>query len=460
MAIYKARMPTGHQGKYKARMPTAHVGKYKVRMPGGVTVVDLDVTPVISGLDKPWDIAWLPNGTALVTERPGRLNVYVDGLGSAPFIITPTDVVSTGGEGGMLGLEVDPLFASNGYVYVCMASDLGGSNNVRVVRYELAVPNGDSLIDRTDIVIDMPHNDASNGRHSGCRPRFGPDGYLWVGTGDAAVGTNPQDDSSLGGKVLRIDRNGTAAAGNPGGLRWFSKGHRNIQGMAFRSSDDLGVSAEHGPDVDDELNLLVTGNFGWDPVPGYDESVPMTDLGKFPSAIEAIWSSGSPTLAICGADFIEGAQWANWNGALAVATLKAQHLHIYFVDAAGDVTDGGRWIDGDEGRLRTPRMGPDGFLYITTDGGGTSGKVLRVGPVLDSEEAITIDMTGAPAGASWTLRDTGGIVATGTTGTGPVLYPFETYTLTWEDTAFPWVPPPPEGPTVLSFGNPITFGPP
>jgi glucose/arabinose dehydrogenase len=333
------------------------------------------------------------------------------------------------------------------------------------------------VLDRTDIVIDMPHNDGSNGRHSGCRPRFGPDGYLWVGTGDAAVGTNSQDDNSLGGKVLRIDRTGAAASGNPGGELWYSKGHRNIQGMAFRSSDDLGVSAEHGPDIDDELNLLVTGNFGWDPVPGYDEDTPMTDLGKFPSAIEAIWSSGSPTLAICGADFIEGAQWANWNGALAVATLKAQHLHIYFVDAVGDVTDGGRWIDGDEGRLRSPRMGPDGLLYVTTDGGGTSGKVLQVSPIetptgqpgkykvrvptgVPTTEAITIDMTGGTGiGASWTLRDSGGVVATGEFGTGPVEYPFETYTLTWEDTAFAHIPPAAEGPTVLSNGNPITFGP-
>ena len=101
-----------------------------------------------------------------------------------------------------------------------------------------------------------------------------------MGTGDAAQGSNPQDDSSLGGKVLRIDRDGAPALGNPGGYRWFSKGHRNVQGIAFRSSDDLGVSAEHGPSVDDEINLLVAGNFGWDPVPGYTESVPMTDLGE------------------------------------------------------------------------------------------------------------------------------------------------------------------------------------
>jgi glucose/arabinose dehydrogenase len=337
----------------------------------GGTVSDLDVTPVISGLTNPWDIAWLPNGTVLVTERPGWLNVYVDGIDQAPVVIEPGDLIANG-EGGMLGLEVDPNFESNRYVYVCFCSTADGPADVRVVRYTFNTPI-DSDPDRTDIVTGMPY---STGRHSGCRPRFGPDGYLWVGTGDAAIGTTPQDDNSLGGKVLRIDRDGKAAPGNAGG-RVFSKGHRNIQGMAFRAADDLGMSAEHGPSVDDEVNLLVAGNFGWDPVPGYNESVPMT----FDGAIEAAWSTGSSTLAYSGATFIEGAQWANWDGVLAVATLKATHLHIYFVDAAGNVTDGGRCIE-DEGRLRSPRMGPDGLLYVTTDGGGTSGAVLRVSPVV------------------------------------------------------------------------------
>ena len=347
---------------------------------GSGVVSDLEVTALISGLDKPWDIAWLPNGTVLVTERPGRLNVYVDGVDAQPFIVTPDDVVARG-EGGMLGLEVDPAFATNGYVYVCMASGLGGATDVRLVRFRLRTPNGNEVLGRTDIVTGMPY---SSGRHSGCRPRFGPDGHLWVGTGDAAIAETPQDDASLGGKVLRIDRDGAAAPGNADGYRWFSKGHRNVQGIAFRSRDDVGVSAEHGPSIDDEVNLLLPGNFGWDPGPGYDESVPMTDLGKFPDAVEAIWSSGSPTLALSGATFIEGNRWGDWDGVLAVATLKATHLHIYFLTSAGEVTDEFRVIE-DRGRLRSPRQGPDGLLYITDDGGGSGGGVLRVTPVLSPQ---------------------------------------------------------------------------
>ena len=342
---------------------------------GGPINVRLEVDEYIEGLDKPWDIAWLPNGTLLLSERTGQLKVFIDGVGEPPSVIPIADVVARG-EGGLMGLEVDPDFASNGFIYVCTTSNASGDNDVRLLRLTMSKPDGASVLERSDIVTGMPY---SSGRHSGCRPRFGPDGFLWVGTGDAAIGANPQDDTSLGGKVLRIDREGAAAPGNPGGLLWYSKGHRNVQGMAFRS-DGIGVSAEHGPNIDDELNRLVPGNFGWDPVPGYNESVPMTDLAKFPDAVEAIWSSGSPTLALAGATFIEGEAWGNWNRALAVATLKAQHLHVYFIDAEGEVTGDERAIE-DQGRLRSPRQGPDGLLYITNDGGSGDGKVLRVRPV-------------------------------------------------------------------------------
>ncbi|MBW2403146.1 MAG: PQQ-dependent sugar dehydrogenase, partial [Deltaproteobacteria bacterium] len=137
---------------------------------GGGFVPSLEVTSFISGLDKPWDIAWLPNGTVLVTERSGRLNVYVAGVEDEPFTIAPADLVANG-EGGMLGLEVDPDFEANGYVYACMASDADGAMDIRLVRCTLATPNGNEVLGRSDIVTGMPY---STGRHSGCRPRFGP----------------------------------------------------------------------------------------------------------------------------------------------------------------------------------------------------------------------------------------------------------------------------------------------
>ncbi|MDZ7675779.1 MAG: PQQ-dependent sugar dehydrogenase [Acidimicrobiales bacterium] len=152
-----------------------------------------------------------------------------------------------------------------------------------------------------------------SGRHGGCRLRVGPDGARWITTGDGAFSGTPQDLSALGGKVLRVNRfTGAGASGNPftgsgdpDVRRVFTSGHRNVQGIAFRPGSDEPWAVEHGPTRDDEVNRLVPGgNYGWDPGPGYDESVPMTDTAKFPDAVPARWSSGFPTIATSGADFL------------------------------------------------------------------------------------------------------------------------------------------------------------
>jgi glucose/arabinose dehydrogenase len=152
-----------------------------------------------------------------------------------------------------------------------------------------------------------------------------------VATGDAAGAKNPQNPNSLGGKVLRIDTNGVGAPDNPGGAlrpEIYTYGHRNVQGLAFHPRTGEPYSVEHGHTCDDEINHLVPGgNYGWDPVnpsgaTGYYEGVPMTDLVKFPDAVEAVWSSGCPTIAPSGADFLFGPQWAGWSNGIALAVLK------------------------------------------------------------------------------------------------------------------------------------------
>jgi glucose/arabinose dehydrogenase len=339
----------------------------------------LTVSTVVSGLDHPWDVGFA-NGTMVYTERPGRIGAFVNG--QRRVLAAPADVL-VAGEGGMLGLAVDPAFSSNRFIYTCFNSTRGAPRDVRVVRWTVnATFTG--LTNRTDIVTGAPANES--GRHSGCRPRFGIDGRLWIGTGDAATGTVPQDPRSLGGKILRVNRDGSPAAGNPGGVldpRILSYGHRNVQGLAFRPTDGLGVSTEHGPDRDDELNRLVPGNFGWDPVTasgsGYNESVPMTDLAKFPSAVRAVWSSGSPTVAPSGATFLIGSRWEGWNGALAIALLKGRKLLVFALDSQGRVTNGAAAIT-NQGRLRSAVLGPGGDLYLTTDNGGGTDRILRVVP--------------------------------------------------------------------------------
>jgi len=287
-----------------------------------------------------------------------------------------------------MGLAIDPQFASNRLIYVCLASTLGGPNNdVRVARFQV---NADytGLTNRTDIVTGAPVNTAGElGRHSGCRPRFGPDGALWIGTGDAATATVPQDVHSLGGKILRVTRSGAGAAGNPRGAwdpRIWSIGHRNTQGLAWRASDGLGVSTEHGPDRDDELNRLDSGQFGWDPYRppsnAYDEGVPMTDLSRFPDARRPILAAGVPTIAPCGATFVSGTRWGTWDGVLIVATLKGHSLRSFKLEAStGQLRDLGAALT-DRGRLRSVTQGPDGNLYVGTSNGGGTDRILRLTP--------------------------------------------------------------------------------
>jgi glucose/arabinose dehydrogenase len=279
----------------------------------------------------------------------------------------------------MMGLAVDTSFATNRFIYTCFLSNISGGFDVRVARWTVNA-GYTALTNRVDIITGIP---VSSGRHSGCRPRFGPDGYLWVGTGDSATGTVPQDKHSLGGKVLRVDRNGGAAVGNPGGAflpQIYNYGHRNVQGIAFRPADGQAFSVEHGTDRDDEVNALVAGgNYGWDPVPGYDESRPMTDKTKFPNAIDASWTSGNPTIAPSGATFLSGSQWGAYQGALAMAVLKGSELRIVSFDGSDNTlsADWGARVT-DQGRLRTAVEGPDGNLYVAQD--ASPGSILKIVP--------------------------------------------------------------------------------
>jgi glucose/arabinose dehydrogenase len=167
----------------------------------------------------------------------------------------------------------------------------------------------------------------------------------------------------------------------------FTYGNRNVQGLAVQPRTGWIFAAEHGPTVDDEINILRAGaNYGWDPSRGgtetsYDESVPMTDLRHFPDAVPAIWSSGGDTEAICGATFLTGEQWGELQGLLAVAALKGTKLLLMRVDASGAITEVGRLpqLDGSYGRLRAARSGPAGALYVTTSNGDND-KVLRIAP--------------------------------------------------------------------------------
>ena len=335
---------------------------------------ELTVVPLVSGLSVPWGIAFAPDGTLLFTERGDRLSSRLTD-GTVQSVSADFDDLLVSGEAGLMAIVVDPAFASNRRFYTCQAHT---GPEVQVIAWTIDA-NYTAATRADDPLVD---NIPAASQHSGCRLRFGPEGYLWIATGDASSGTVPQDRNSLGGKVLRVNSStGAAAPGNPFGTRVYTYGHRNPQGLARRPGTNQMWSVEHGPTVDDEINLLSAGgNYGWDPVPSYNEGVPMTDLVKFPGAVEARWSSGNHTLATSGGIFLEGEDWGEWDGRLAIATLKGRSLRVFEFSASGAfmshvVAPG---LDGAYGRLRTPMLGPDGALYVTTSNGAGADRILRV----------------------------------------------------------------------------------
>lgn len=347
---------------------------------------NLTVTTFVGSSDvgRAWDIAFLPGGQLLWTEFfTGELKMRA-GPGSISTLATVPNLF-TDSETGLMGLTVDPQFESNRRIYICRGWTNGPATDIRVEAWQIAVDLSSASPVAGDPVL-VSGIPVSTGRHAGCRLLVDLDGNLRITTGDAAIGTTPQNLMSLGGKTLRVNRfSGAAAAGNPfvgtpgADPRVFTYGHRNPQGLARRPGTSQYFTAEHGPDRDDEVNMQQGGgNYGWDPVPGYNESVPMTDLGKFPTAIPATWSSGFPTTAASGITFVMGSQWQGWDGALIIANLKGRKLITLILDGAGRVVHQAEALQGDD-RLRSAVVGPDGNLYLTTSN-DSGNRIMRVVP--------------------------------------------------------------------------------
>lgn len=368
----------------------------------------LEQTVVLSGLQSPWDLAFTPDGAMLFTEKCRGLSVRdasgetrrLFGTSGAPLVAN--DLICPG-QSGMLGVAVDPEFATNRFVYVYMLSNQTSPPRNRVVRLTVDA-NYTSVSDRTDIVTDIAFKSAANswggvGQHSGGRIRFHPtEGLLYVTTGDNHNGSLPQDLTRLGGKVLRITRDGIAASGNNtpsgGDARIFTYGHRNVQGIAFRPSTGQPFSCEHGPGHTDEVTPLVAGgNGGWDPQPasgvscadnycGYTSNnpqgtpTPMTDLNKFPDAMRPAWTNEGESEGMGPCTFLSGTQWSAWDGTLAVGIMAGARIDILQLDDDGSANAAETAQGLPRARMRSLVQGPDGSLYVATD----EGEIWRVTP--------------------------------------------------------------------------------
>jgi len=338
--------------------------------------VSVRVEEVATGLDVPWGIAFLPNNDMLVSERLGRVRLVQNGKLRPQPVATIN--VSDRGEGGLLGIATHPDFANNRFFYVYFTANANGSPVNRVERWKLSQDGTQATRDRT-ILDNIPVAQF----HNGGRIRFGPDGMLYIGTGDARNPDLSQNVKSLAGKILRVTPDGQVPQDNPfPGNPVYILGIRNTQGFDWVNPSTLWVS-DHGPSGDlgrsghDKVSVAQAGdNLGW-PTTYRCES----RQGLVTPAI--VWRQALPP---GGATIYTGDAIPEWKGSLIVAALRAEQLQRVVIDPqSNQVKQHEVYLEGQQGRLREAIMGPDGELYVTTsncDGRGscpaTKDKILRI----------------------------------------------------------------------------------
>ncbi|WP_158561246.1 sorbosone dehydrogenase family protein [Emticicia sp. C21] len=332
---------------------------------------------VANKLNFPWEILWGPDNFIWMTERGGKVSRVNPQTGQITSLLTIPDVLVYG-EGGLLGMVLHPDFSNNPYVYIVYNYGTTSAPEEKVVRYTY---NGATLISPL-IILD---NILGSRNHNGSRLVITPDLKLFITTGDAENTSLPQDTTSINGKILRINLDGTIPADNPyAGSPVWSIGHRNPQGMVYANSK-LYVSS-HGASREDEINLIQKrGNYGWVNVEGPCDTPAEITFCNNNNVILPIFSSGGVTWAFCGLDYYNHSAYPAWQNNLLMVSLKNQTFYSFQLSNDGNSIVGQPtlYYNGQFGRLRDIAISPDGKVYICTSNGGNNDQLVEIKPMVN-----------------------------------------------------------------------------
>ncbi|WP_246755452.1 MULTISPECIES: PQQ-dependent sugar dehydrogenase [Rhizobium] len=341
--------------------------------------VAVKIETIATGLEHPWAVAVLPDGTYLVTERPGRMRTIREGKVGAPISGVPE--VYARGQGGLLDVELDPKFTSNRTLYFTASVAADGRSGTAVFRARLSQDEKQL----TDVKRIFLMNKLSRGNiQYGSRIAIARDGSLFISLGDRGAQDRAQDFHDDAGSIIHIEADGSIPADNPfkdgkSALpEIWSKGHRNPQGITFDAATNKLYTAEHGARGGDEINTPEAGkNYGW-PIISYGVNYSGTKIGigMAKAGMEQPLFYWDPSIAPGAIAVYRGKMFPEWNGDLLVTALKFKLLSRLSRDGSGKITERERMFESEFGRMRDITVAPDGALLITTD--EDEGALLRV----------------------------------------------------------------------------------
>jgi glucose/arabinose dehydrogenase len=349
--------------------------------PAKVVKTGYKINEIAKGLDHPWSMAFLPDGSMLVTERPGRLRL-IKGGSLLPQAITGVPAVHTGSQAGLFDIVLHPNFAQNNLVYLTYAAGTAAANGTQVARARF---DGIALQDLQVIFKAMPLKDTNN--HYGGRMAFLPDGTFALTIGEGfEYREKAQDLTSDLGKIVRLKDDGSVPTDNPfigqASVRpeIYTWGHRNEQGLIYDAPSGLLYETEHGPRGGDELNIIEPHkNYGWPVITyGMDYSGAYVSPYTQRPGLEQPVIYWTPSIAPSGLAMYRGDRFPAWKGDLFVGALAFKHLRRVHLDERGNVVLQEQLLNDLNWRIRDVRAPPDGYLYVCTD--ETDGRVLRLEP--------------------------------------------------------------------------------